>query len=124
MSPGAGATGLRSSHNASGLPEHPTTHRPLQDRLPTPARRAEGPASHPPARLPAALRPPSTHTLEAWAHATVSNPRAQREFLQTTVLNSMHMSQSPTPEENLAALGLSLPPLPSPGGNYVPAKQA
>ncbi len=36
----------------------------------------------------------------------------------------MHMSPSPTPEENLAALGLSLPPAPSPGGNYVPAKQA
>ncbi len=36
----------------------------------------------------------------------------------------MHMSTNPTPEENLAALGLALPPAPSPGGNYVPAKQA
>jgi enamine deaminase RidA (YjgF/YER057c/UK114 family) len=34
------------------------------------------------------------------------------------------MSTSPTPEENLASLGLALPPLPSPGGNYVPAKRA
>lgn len=29
-----------------------------------------------------------------------------------------------TPEQNLEALGLSLPPAPLPGGNYVPAKQA
>jgi enamine deaminase RidA (YjgF/YER057c/UK114 family) len=36
----------------------------------------------------------------------------------------MDMSANPTPEENLAALGLSLPSAPSPGGNYVPAKQA
>lgn len=36
----------------------------------------------------------------------------------------MHMSTNSTPEENLAALGLTLPPPPSPGGNYVPAKQA
>ena len=36
----------------------------------------------------------------------------------------MHMSTNPSPEKNLAALGLSLPPPPSPGGNYVPAKQA
>jgi enamine deaminase RidA (YjgF/YER057c/UK114 family) len=34
------------------------------------------------------------------------------------------MSPVSTPEQNLAALGLSLPQLPSPGGNYVPAKQA
>jgi len=34
------------------------------------------------------------------------------------------MSTNPTPDENLAALGLSLPAAPSPGGNYVPAKQA
>ena len=34
------------------------------------------------------------------------------------------MSTDTKPEENLAALGLSLPALPSPGGNYVPAKQA
>ena len=34
------------------------------------------------------------------------------------------MSTNSTPEENLAALGLSLPPAPAPGGNYVPAKQA
>lgn len=33
------------------------------------------------------------------------------------------MSTQSAPEENLAALGLTLPPLPSPGGNYVPAKQ-
>lgn len=36
----------------------------------------------------------------------------------------MQMSPHSTPEENLAALGLTLPPAPSPGGNYVPAKQA
>jgi enamine deaminase RidA (YjgF/YER057c/UK114 family) len=35
----------------------------------------------------------------------------------------MQMSPETTPEQNLAALGLSLPQLPSPGGNYVPAKQ-
>ena len=33
------------------------------------------------------------------------------------------MAQLPTPEENLAALGLALPNLPAPGGNYVPAKR-
>jgi enamine deaminase RidA (YjgF/YER057c/UK114 family) len=32
------------------------------------------------------------------------------------------MSEEPTPEEKLAALGLELPKLPSPGGNYVSAK--
>jgi enamine deaminase RidA (YjgF/YER057c/UK114 family) len=36
----------------------------------------------------------------------------------------MQMNPLTTPEENLAALGLSLPQPPSPGGNYVPAKQA
>ena len=36
----------------------------------------------------------------------------------------MQMNLSGTPEENLAALGLSLPQPPSPGGNYVPVKQA
>lgn len=34
------------------------------------------------------------------------------------------MSPATTPEENLATLGLTLPQPPSPGGNYVPAKQA
>lgn len=33
------------------------------------------------------------------------------------------MTQLPTPEESLAALGLTLPQLPAPGGNYVPAKR-
>ncbi len=33
------------------------------------------------------------------------------------------MTQVSTPEENLASLGLALPQLPAPGGNYVPAKQ-
>jgi enamine deaminase RidA (YjgF/YER057c/UK114 family) len=33
------------------------------------------------------------------------------------------MIPASTPEQNLAALGLSLPQPPSPGGNYVPAKQ-
>ena len=36
----------------------------------------------------------------------------------------MQMSTDSTPEENLARLGLRLPQPPSPGGNYVPAKQA
>ncbi len=36
----------------------------------------------------------------------------------------MLMSTNSSPEENLAALGLSLPSAPSPGGNYFPAKQA
>jgi enamine deaminase RidA (YjgF/YER057c/UK114 family) len=34
------------------------------------------------------------------------------------------MAQSASPEQNLAALGFTLPPLPAPGGNYVSAKQA
>ena len=36
----------------------------------------------------------------------------------------MDMSTNPTPEENLATLGLALPAAPSPGGNYVAAKLA
>jgi enamine deaminase RidA (YjgF/YER057c/UK114 family) len=35
----------------------------------------------------------------------------------------MQMIPASTPEQNLAALGFSLPQPPSPGGNYVPAKQ-
>jgi enamine deaminase RidA (YjgF/YER057c/UK114 family) len=33
------------------------------------------------------------------------------------------MTSYPGPEENLASLGLALPALPAPGGNYVPAKR-
>ncbi|MGA2050011.1 MAG: RidA family protein [Terracidiphilus sp.] len=33
------------------------------------------------------------------------------------------MTPNPSPEETLAALGYQLPPLPAPGGNYVPAKR-
>jgi enamine deaminase RidA (YjgF/YER057c/UK114 family) len=40
------------------------------------------------------------------------------------MLNSKHMANTPSPEDTLRELGLTLPPLPSPGGNYVPAKQA
>lgn len=36
----------------------------------------------------------------------------------------MQMSSTTTPEKKLSALGLLLPTAPSPGGNYVPAKQA
>jgi enamine deaminase RidA (YjgF/YER057c/UK114 family) len=54
----------------------------------------------------------------------VSRLPVSNKFHGLRVLHSMHMSTSSTPEENLAALGLTLPPLPSPGGNYVPAKQA
>jgi len=36
----------------------------------------------------------------------------------------MQMTANGTPEENLAALGLTLPPPPALGGNYVPAKRA
>jgi enamine deaminase RidA (YjgF/YER057c/UK114 family) len=35
----------------------------------------------------------------------------------------MQMSPQGSPEENLAALGLALPPPPAPGGNYVSAKR-
>lgn len=35
----------------------------------------------------------------------------------------MQMADSETPEEILASLGLVLPPLPAPGGNYVSAKR-
>lgn len=35
----------------------------------------------------------------------------------------MQMGQQVSPEENLAALGLALPPPPAPGGNYVSAKR-
>lgn len=36
----------------------------------------------------------------------------------------MQMAQILSPEENLAALGLALPQLPAPGGNYVSAKRS
>lgn len=36
----------------------------------------------------------------------------------------MQMTANGTPEENLSALGLTLPPAPPLGGNYVPAKRA
>jgi enamine deaminase RidA (YjgF/YER057c/UK114 family) len=36
----------------------------------------------------------------------------------------IRMQMAATPEENLAALGLTLPQPPSPGGNYVSAKRA
>jgi enamine deaminase RidA (YjgF/YER057c/UK114 family) len=36
----------------------------------------------------------------------------------------MQMATGPSPEENLAALGLVLPAPPGPGGNYVAAKQS
>jgi enamine deaminase RidA (YjgF/YER057c/UK114 family) len=36
----------------------------------------------------------------------------------------MQMTAVPTPEENLTALGLALPQLPAPAGNYVSAKRA
>jgi enamine deaminase RidA (YjgF/YER057c/UK114 family) len=35
----------------------------------------------------------------------------------------MQMTQHPSPEENLTILGLVLPPLPAPGGNYLSAKR-
>jgi enamine deaminase RidA (YjgF/YER057c/UK114 family) len=35
----------------------------------------------------------------------------------------MQMTQNPSPEETLATFGYQLPALPSPGGNYVPAKR-
>jgi enamine deaminase RidA (YjgF/YER057c/UK114 family) len=35
----------------------------------------------------------------------------------------MHMPPTPSPEEAIASLGLALPQLPAPGGNYVSAKQ-
>jgi enamine deaminase RidA (YjgF/YER057c/UK114 family) len=36
----------------------------------------------------------------------------------------MQMAEDQSPEEKLSSLGLTLPQAPSPGGNYVPAKQA
>jgi enamine deaminase RidA (YjgF/YER057c/UK114 family) len=56
------------------------------------------------------------------AHPTLIDPRFPSEI--RGVLHSMQMNPASTPEENLAAMGLSLPQLPAPGGNYVPAKQA
>ncbi len=35
----------------------------------------------------------------------------------------MQMTPTPTPEQKIAALGLTLPQLPMPGGNYVAAKR-
>ncbi len=35
----------------------------------------------------------------------------------------MQMTTPSSPEQNLAALGLTLPPAPAPGGNYVSSKQ-
>src|SRR6266567_8412454 len=58
------------------------------------------------------------------AHANVGRPMLPSKFRSPSVLHSVNMSTNPTPDENLAALGLSLPQPPSPGGNYVPAKQA
>jgi len=46
------------------------------------------------------------------------------EIRPSPCYSQRQMSPVPTPEENLSALGLSLPQPPSPGGNYVPAKQA
>jgi enamine deaminase RidA (YjgF/YER057c/UK114 family) len=40
------------------------------------------------------------------------------------MIKSMKMKPATTPEENFAAMGLVLPQLPAPGGNYVSAKQA
>jgi enamine deaminase RidA (YjgF/YER057c/UK114 family) len=36
----------------------------------------------------------------------------------------MQVTTHPSPDQNLAALGYTLPPAPAPGGNYVSAKQA
>jgi enamine deaminase RidA (YjgF/YER057c/UK114 family) len=35
----------------------------------------------------------------------------------------MQMTTPPSPDQNLAALGYTLPPAPAPGGNYVSSKQ-
>jgi len=35
----------------------------------------------------------------------------------------MQMTTHPSPDQNLAALGYTLPPAPAPGGNYVSSKQ-
>ncbi len=40
------------------------------------------------------------------------------------MLHSKEMAEHLTPEEKLAQLGLALPQLPAPGGNYVSAKRA
>src|ERR1700756_1618692 len=58
------------------------------------------------------------------AHPTVTDPPLPSEIRYSGVLHSMQMNPASTPEENLASMGLSLPQLPPPGGNYVPAKQA
>jgi enamine deaminase RidA (YjgF/YER057c/UK114 family) len=58
------------------------------------------------------------------AYANVTRRRAPSNFPHPAVLHSMDMSTNRNPEDNLRALGLSLPPAPSPGGNYVPVKQA
>lgn len=46
-----------------------------------------------------------------------------QENPQCAVLNSLQMTPLSSPEAVLASLGLALPQLPGPGGNYVPAKQ-
>lgn len=39
------------------------------------------------------------------------------------VLKSIEMAQTSSPEEKLSSLGVTLPQLPTPGGNYLSAKQ-
>lgn len=40
------------------------------------------------------------------------------------MLNSIYMANKSDPEDRLRELGLALPPLPAPGGNYISAKRA
>ncbi len=57
------------------------------------------------------------------AHATVHARDSKEQFLRHACYIRMQMTVFASPEENLAALGLALPQLPSPGGNYVSAKR-
>ena len=58
------------------------------------------------------------------AHPNLMQRQFPSEIILPSCYSQRQMSSALTPEENLAALGLSLPQPPSPGGNYVPAKQA
>jgi enamine deaminase RidA (YjgF/YER057c/UK114 family) len=57
------------------------------------------------------------------AHASLSPGASQRKTI-AACYSRMQMAAPPSPEEALAALGISLPAPPAPGGNYVAAKQS
>src|ERR1700740_3831583 len=56
------------------------------------------------------------------AHANLARSKSKKQ-IRAPCYSRMQMNQQTSPEENLAALGLTLPQPPAPGGNYVSAKR-